>query len=131
MSTELAQWFAAARTGDEQYILTSMGTFAGSKNEKGETALMIATYNNHARIVSRLCPYEVRQSDNSGKAAIHIAVEQNNYDTCTALGPHERGILIENGMNPYHLAARLGKARAMDALSIFFGMERDFDGLCA
>lgn len=129
MSAELAQWFAAARAGDEQRILTSMGTFAGSKTDTGETALMIATYNDHARIVSRLCPYEARCSDNSGKAAIHIAVERDNYDTCTALGPHERGILIENGMNPYHLAARLGKARAMDALAIFFGMERDYDGL--
>lgn len=129
MSAELAQWFAAARTGDEQHILTSISHFAGSKNERGETALMIAAYNDHPRIVSRLCPYESRNSDNSGKSAIHIAVERDSYDTCTALGPHERGILIENGMNPYHLAARLGKARAMDALSIFFGMERDYDGL--
>lgn len=131
MSADLAQWFAAARTGDEQLILTSISHFAGSKNDKGETALMIAAYNDHPRIVSRLCPYESKSSDNSGKAAIHIAVERDNYDTCTALGPHERGILIENGMNPYHLAARLGKARAMDALSIFFGMERDYDGLSA
>ncbi|TNJ30594.1 Ankyrin repeat protein 1 [Giardia muris] len=128
MCSPLESWFSAATFDDDRFITQNLEVLAGATNGMGETALMLAAYNDSINVVSRLVGCEAGRRDYSGKAAIHVAVERDSIVLCRILAPFESGLLVENGMNPFHLAARLAKPNALYALMPFYRLERDYDG---
>lgn len=128
MCSSLENWFSAATFDDDRFIAQNLEVLAGATNGMGETALMLAAYNDSINVVSRLVGCESGRRDYSGKAAIHVAVERDSVVLCRILAPFESGLLVENGMNPFHLAARLAKPNALYALMPFYRLERDYDG---
>lgn len=85
----LAYYFAAARTGDEQVIqqFVAAGIPIDSYNNKGYTALMIATYHGHKNIVDSLLNSGANAclEDNRGNTALMAAIFRGEFSIAKTL----------------------------------------------
>lgn len=82
-------YYAAARTGDNEVIteFINAGLPINIKNEKGYTALMIATYNGQKEIVNTLINQgaNVCAQDNKGNTALMAAVFRGEFNIAKTL----------------------------------------------
>ncbi len=85
----LAYYFAAARTGDEQVIeqFVTAGIPIDSYNNKGYTALMIATYHGHKNTVNSLLSLGANAclEDNRGNTALMAAIFRGEFSIAKTL----------------------------------------------
>lgn len=85
----LAYYFAAARTGDEQVIqqFVTAGIPIDSYNNKGYTALMIATYHGHKNTVDSLLNLGANAclEDNRGNTALMAAIFRGEFSIAKTL----------------------------------------------
>lgn len=85
----LAYYFAAARTGDEQVIeqFVTAGIPIDSYNNKGYTALMIATYHGHKNTVNSLLNLGANAclEDNRGNTALMAAIFRGEFSIAKTL----------------------------------------------
>ena len=85
----LAYYFAAARTGDEQVIeqFVTAGIPINSYNNKGYTALMIATYHGHKNTVDSLLSLGANAclEDNRGNTALMAAIFRGEFSIAKTL----------------------------------------------
>ncbi|CAM3762440.1 MULTISPECIES: ankyrin repeat domain-containing protein [Pseudoalteromonas] len=85
----LAYYFAAARTGDEQVIkqFVTAGIPIDSYNNKGYTALMIATYHGHKSTVDSLLNLGANAclEDNRGNTALMAAIFRGEFSIAKTL----------------------------------------------
>lgn len=85
----LAYYFAAARTGDEQVIeqFVTAGIPIDSYNNKGYTALMIATYHGHQNTVNSLLNLGANAclKDNRGNTALMAAIFRGEFSIAKTL----------------------------------------------
>ena len=82
-------YYAAARTGDEEVIseFLSAGLPIDVKNQKGYTALMIATYNGQKSIVNTLIEKgaNVCAQDNRGNTSLMAAIFRGEFSIAKTL----------------------------------------------
>ncbi|WP_394189045.1 ankyrin repeat domain-containing protein [Pseudoalteromonas atlantica] len=85
----LAYYFAAARTGDEQVIeqFVTAGIPIDSFNNKGYSALMIATYHGHKNTVDSLLNLGANAclEDNRGNTALMAAIFRGEFSIAKTL----------------------------------------------
>jgi len=85
----LGYYFAAARTGDEQVIeqFVTAGIPIDSYNNKGYTALMIATYHGHKNTVDSLLNLGANAclEDNRGNTSLMAAIFRGEFSIANTL----------------------------------------------
>lgn len=85
----LAYYFAAARTGDDAVIsqFVSAGVPINSYNNKGYSALMIATYHGHKKTVNTLLNLGANAclEDNRGNTALMAAIFRGEFSIAKTL----------------------------------------------
>lgn len=87
-------WFSAAESGNLAYILKTIKTLKGQRNENGSTALMIAARQGHMHLVILLAQHEAGFVDNNGRSALLEAVTRLNLSFVRVLGRLEFDLLL-------------------------------------
>lgn len=73
-------WFAAAHSGDVCTLKSLMDTYVRSKDENGETALLIAIRSGHLNAVQLLAVHEVTTKSSAGISPLVASVHQRRMD---------------------------------------------------
>ena len=118
------EWFSAAQHGDVEAIEALVSEYAGRKDDKGRTALMIAARSGQEDIVMRLLEHEKGEVDNDGLTALVHSFERDLLGICLALAPYEHNVLDTEGRSPLSLAASEGACNSVTILLQYYdGME--------
>ncbi|TNJ28441.1 Ankyrin repeat protein 1 [Giardia muris] len=99
-------WFAAARSGDHDFVAVHLSVLAGARNPDngGETALMIAADLNDVKLAQILLEAEAGLVNAAGDTALIIAVRKDHVYICRLLVDREAGIQTADGLTPLMVA---------------------------
>ncbi|TNJ28280.1 Ankyrin repeat protein 2 [Giardia muris] len=105
----------AAETGNIAAVRALLAQ-ARQRNEKGETALMLAAKRGHAQIVELLRGKEAHLKDSYGYTALMHAAKYNRTEAIKLLLESERGMQNSNGGTALSIAACAGNVDAVELL---------------
>ncbi|KWX14054.1 Protein 21.1 [Giardia duodenalis assemblage B] len=117
MITSVQDWFIAIASGNESDVREFMGEYVGSRDETGDTALIIAARIGETEIVRLLSTtQEVGLINKEGCTALIAAAMSNKPDTCEILVTLEKHIPLRDGRDALMLAAFMANYEAVSVL---------------
>ncbi|TNJ27743.1 Ankyrin repeat protein 1 [Giardia muris] len=109
-------WLDAALRGDVTWIEAHADQLAGTRDENGETALMLATRRSDIPLIQALIGREARLQNDEGCTALMLAALADNGRACAILAPHEADVVLADGRDALILAAQVGNLDAIHEL---------------
>ncbi|TNJ27104.1 Ankyrin repeat protein 1 [Giardia muris] len=100
-------WFEAARRGDVVTLQSLVGAHAGSVDESGCTALMLAAQASQLEAVKALITREAGKVSKDGDTALSFAIAANFQAGCKLLAKREATLQV-HGRSPLLLAVEAG-----------------------
>ncbi|TNJ27690.1 Ankyrin repeat protein 1 [Giardia muris] len=125
---DAAAWFQAAEAGNARAAAAGVKSFKRTRNEAGETALMVAARHGHAGVVDVLAKYEAGVVDPEGLSALLHAVLSDSIACVRTLAPLEKGLKHPDGRDALSVAAAHGNADCVTALVPCFELVSDEAG---
>ncbi|ESU38505.1 Ankyrin repeat protein [Giardia duodenalis] len=117
MIANVQDWFVAIASGNEDDVREFMSEYVGSRDETGDTALIIAARMGEAGIVRLLSTtQEVGLINKEGCTALIAAAMSNKPETCEILVTLEKHIPLRDGRDALMLAAFMANYEAVSVL---------------
>lgn len=117
MITCVQDWFVAIASGNESDVREFMKEYVGSRDDTGDTALIIAARMGETEIVRLLSTtQEVGLINKEGCTALIAAAMSNKPETCEILVSLEKHIPLRDGRDALMLAAFMANYEAVSVL---------------
>lgn len=117
MITSVQDWFVAVASGNENDVREFMKEYVGSRDETGDTALIIAARMGETEIVRLLSTtQEVGLINKEGCTALIAAAMSNKPEPCEILVTLEKHIPLRDGRDALMLAAFMANYEAVSVL---------------
>lgn len=108
-------WFEAARRGDVVTLQSLIGVHAGSVDEDGRTALMLAAQANQTEAIKALLPREAGHVSKEGDTALSYAIGAHSQAGCKLLAKREATLQVR-GRSSLLLAVESGDLAVLRAV---------------
>ena len=124
-------WFEAIRTGNYDYVLANLSTYAKSRAENDDTGLIIAARQNDSRMVQALIDSEAGLTNSKGDSALIISVRHDHVYVCRILVEREYRIRTIDGLTPLMVAVQSSSISCFPYLFPYLSFEKDYQGQTA
>lgn len=129
---DVRAWFSLVEQHNYNGVRAVQRKYAGTRNDDGCTALMLAVKNNDLTMVEVLSETESGFVNNRDETALFLACARNYDDIASVLIPKERELRQSStGYTPLIIAAANGSTRVIPLLIPYFGNETDKQGYTA